>query len=464
MEKALRLIATTIVAICFVSGCATTSLFNPYPNQAKSYQSVIGAPAQQQEMILTDLDKKREKSDGMLYMMERARLLQLSNRFEESIEDFKLVITRFNERDAQAKISLTDLGNKGASTLTNDNAIPYREYGFERILVHHFQTLNYLALEKYEAAAVELRKAALEQKIIEEQHHKAIAEAEEKAQEKEIDISGFDEHFSGMNDYAADVKSAFQIGYTFYVSANLWESMGEFNDALVDYKKALELNPENHFIQEDIGRVSYRLGLSRKKPKNPVNAARVVVWYEDGFIPSREEISIPIPIISQGQVQSIIPIAFPVYHPAHFGAPSELTIINEEGNMISKTEQVSDMGALAVKSLKEQIPGMLVRQFIRAGAKHTLRQEAAGKMGALGNLGATLYNVVSEKADRRNWLTLPQYAHISSFHLAPKQQSITLKGSDGMAHSILIDSANKATTFVRVVKANGQTVIQQFQI
>ncbi len=38
------------------------------------------------------------------------------------------------------------------------------------------------------------------------------------------------------------------------MAANLWETLGEYNDALVDYKKAYELQPDEQ-IAKDVKRL-----------------------------------------------------------------------------------------------------------------------------------------------------------------------------------------------------------------
>ncbi len=52
------------------------------------------------------------------------------------------------------------------------------------------------------------------------------------------------------------------------MAASLWEVLGEYNDALVDYKKAYELQPEPQ-IAADIQRVDQ---LNTQKNKNICHA------------------------------------------------------------------------------------------------------------------------------------------------------------------------------------------------
>lgn len=43
-----------------------------------------------------------------------------------------------------------------------------------------------------------------------------------------------DEAFSGLDPIAGKIKNTYQNAYAFYMAANLWEAVGEYNDALVD--------------------------------------------------------------------------------------------------------------------------------------------------------------------------------------------------------------------------------------
>ena len=82
-----------------------------------------------------------------------------------------------------------------------------------------------------------------------------------------------------MSKAAGRVKSSFQNAYTFYTSAVIWEAMGDINAALVDYKKALEINPDNTTITKDIERLN-----ANNTIKHSSNG-HLVVLFEDGFAP-----------------------------------------------------------------------------------------------------------------------------------------------------------------------------------
>ena len=157
----------------WLSACAVTSVFIPYPNQANTYQAAITTGVL--DKANKKLDKKVGSKDGLLYRMERGRIRQLSDDYAGSKEDFIEAITAFDGQDLEATVTSRKAASSALSLLSNDNAMPYRGYGYERTFLHNFQVFNYLAEGDVEGATVELRKAQLEQRVMEEAHEKEIA-------------------------------------------------------------------------------------------------------------------------------------------------------------------------------------------------------------------------------------------------------------------------------------------------
>ena len=126
-----------LVAALFLQGCATSSVFNPYPLQAQSFREALNTGNEQ--AALSKLESKRNSADKVLYLLERGRIAQLAGDYTASKADFETVIDLMAEYDEQARISLSDIGSKSASLITNDNAIPYQARAYERIMLHQYQ-------------------------------------------------------------------------------------------------------------------------------------------------------------------------------------------------------------------------------------------------------------------------------------------------------------------------------------
>jgi hypothetical protein len=459
-------ITTMSICVSLLGGCATSSLFQSYPSQAESFQHAISLNSPEQDVIklavLEDLNEERESADAMLYMMERGRINQLNASFADSKTDFELVIAGFEEQDLESTIEVGETLAQGASLLTNDNAIPYEGAGYERVFTHHHQAFNYLGQNDLGGASVEFRKVALEQRILLEKHEKEVAEAYEDAEENEIDLNTLSSEFSGLDNVAGKVKSSFQNAYTFYASGAFWETQGDLSAAWVDYKKAFEINSNNTYLKQDIARVAKKLG--EKPDQKELNEAKagqgtVVVFFEDGFVPAKSEIKIPVPTFDGG----FISLAFPYYETDIWPVSASLRAIDDQFNDLGTSEVVVDVSALAVKDLKEQIPQLLVRQALRGFAKYQLQKQSGDHGGMTGQLLASLYNVISESADRRSWLTLPHTAQVMRFNLDAGKREVNLSTALTQVKLDLDIKANR-TIFVRVVNANNQLMTQVYTL
>lgn len=466
MERIQKISRLAILGGVFsiLGGCAMSSMFSPYPDQAQNfrhaiYKGEVGTVVDK-NAILQDLEEERESADHMLYMMERGRINQVSNAFSDSKADFEQVISAFEEQDLAATVQVGETAAQGASLLTNDNAIPYKGSAYERIFVHHHQAFNYLGNKDIEGASVEFRKVALEQRVLLEQHEAEVAEAYEEAEENSIDVDTLSNEFAGLDTVAGKVKSSFQNAYTFYASAAFWEATGELNSAIVDYKKAFEINPDNDYIKKDIARVSKKLGDRITSDTNEAKAGQgsVVVFFEEGFVPAKSEIKVPIPTLDGG----IISLAFPYYETDVWPLSQPLRVMGSDFNEFGHTREIVDVGALAVKSLKEQIPQMLVRQALRGFTKYQLQKQSA-ELGIGGQLLANIYNVISESADRRSWLTLPHSAQIMRFNIDAGEQTLNLATATSQA-KINVSVPENRTVFLRVVGVNNQLIPQVFSL
>lgn len=481
-----------LACMALLSGCASNSMFVSYPSQAAKWKAELSrAPAvtvapeagtsdpdtvdhedeaaesagpdndqntaslkpanatpadTRVSPVISKLESATSSADGVLYLQELGRVSQLQGQREASRNAFAGAVAAYDAEDNSARIQVSSLAATGSAMLTNDNARAYIAPDYERIFTRAYQALNYWAADDASGAAVELRAAALEQQVAANKRDKEIAKAEEDAEENDIDVSQFDGYFEGLNAVAGDVKSSFQNAWTFYLSALFWEAHREYNDALVDYKKALEIHPESTMLKEDVERVSAAMNGQR------VDGGLVAVIYEQGFVQPRAEFSLPIPTI-----HGYFSVAFPTYSLEDKPRPDSLRVLDTGMQPLGETQVMADVGALAAKDLKERMPGMLVRQTLRATTKYNLQKQANDNYGVLGAFATQIYNLVSEQADRRSWLTLPAYAQATRFSLPQGEHTLLLSTPQGDA-TLTVPVVNRGLTVIHAVAVPGRLI------
>lgn len=453
--------------VLFLSGCASTSAFRAYTSQINPFIQNL------KNNKTVDLNKalagKETCSDRILYLMERGRLAQIQGDFDTSKKNFELAMQAIKEYDEKAIISASSAVAQVSSVVVNENTIPYKGDGYERVMLYHFQALNYMAKNDIEGAGVEVRRANAEQNDALARHEKEILRVKEEAKKQNVSTeipSEIAQAYAAMDQAIGGVKSSFQNAYTFYVSGIIYEMLNQPNDAYIDYKKAIEIFPNNIYLQKDVVRLAKKLGMGHdlgifkhlypkafESPPPPKKSGEAVILFDDDFVAQKQQIKIPIPISTQ--TVNIIAMAFPIYTIPPFN-PSRLAL-SEGKNVLGETKPICNINALALKSLKERVLGIVIRQLIRSVAKAAAAKVAEEKGGKIGSFIASLYNVFSENADLRSWATLPADAQIMRISLPAGEHEFLFSHKDsGATSSIKVNIKESALTILYTVRAGNK--------
>lgn len=434
-----------VFVLLLLNGCASSSLFNAYPNQAQAFRQAAISQGELPENI-TD---KKNSADALLYLQESGRIEQINQRFKQSQGDFTAAIGIYQNLDDRAKISAGHLAAQGASLFSNENAIPYQGAPYERIMVHQYQVFNFLAQGNFEAAMVETRRMANLQRQLELSHSKAISEAAKESQANHVNPNdwGSNDKIKNMQRFSNQVASSVLNAYSYYVSAALYEAQGDYNNALVDIRKALKVYPNSALLQGELTRLT-----KAQDNGHANNNATVVVLFEEGFVPAKQSFSLSLP---SWHYDTVFSIAIPFYATGNIPAPQPLQVTS--AGQQSQSESLVYFSALAVKHLQETMPALIVRQMLRAKSKYELQQQTAQQNGLAGFL-TTIYNIVSEQADLRSWLTLPNSAQAARLSLSPGEHNISLSQGSLNKQLSLSLKAN-SFTIIRVTRPGNSSTL-----
>ncbi len=253
-----------------------------------------------------------------------------------------------------------------------------------------------------------------------------------------------DENFAEMSELLGKTKSSVLNPYVVYVGGVIHEMSGELEDAYISYKKSLELMPSNPYLQREVIRMAIKLDktydFDQLKTTYPEvwkqiesssyseDSGRLIVIYEDGWTPQKQEIFITLGAVA---------IAYPVYKFA-WTEPQPMLVSAQSGE-IGNTAPICYLGSLALRALQEEAKWRIIRQAARATAKASVfaaGTTAAAIGGATGNnsmqlagLGvmaaSSIYNNLSENADLRCWMTLPENVQILVSELPSGEHKLT---------------------------------------
>ena len=435
-----------------LSGCAFNSVFISYPSQLAPIKADL--TRQSEATLYRQFDDAITGQDGLLYAQEAGRIAQITGDFEASKAYYQQAVDAYSKFDDKAVISASDLGATASSLFINDNVIPYRGPGYERIMLHQYQALNYLFSRDSQGALVEVRRSNELQQSEQARYQKSQASVQAMAN------GTIDAEVNRLGQAAGTTTSSFLNAYSYYTTGLLHELLGEENDAFIDYRKAAQISPDNPYLQQDLVRLAKKLAMPQyeefKRRWGDAKLAKpgqgqVVVILERGFVPEKQSFTVPFRISGNWQTASLA-----TYVPSRVSVP--------QGEIIGlgtvlKTAPLASIDALAITALKEELPSALFRQAARIYAKaemaRSVRSESKRRKDEFdaGAIAMQIFNVVTEQADRRSWLTLPSQAQLGRRYLDAGQYQIRLGQSQVQA----VDVQSDKTTLIWIIETGNFT-------
>ncbi len=421
VDRRIRLWITgaTAVLLLVLAGCASYYVKN------RRFHEYFGRG--DMEKALAELEgqkgSEREKST-LLHLLQTGVVLHMLDRYEESNEYFEqayLYVEDYRRNYAAEALSL----------ISNPTVIPYRGEDFEVVLIHYYKALNFLMMNRLDEALVECRRINIRLNQLNDRYE------------------------NRKNRYADDAFAHVLMGLIF-------EAGGDINDAFIAYRNAFETYtgayseffgtgpPEQ--LEEDLMRTAYLLGFreelreyerlfGREYEHRPAGEGRLFFFWNTGLGPVKGEWSVnfflvhgsggmvtfrsdeldtsfPFDLDRSGYSRSslgdlkAVRVAFPKYRER---PPVYTDAVIETDERRYPLEEVEDINAIAFATLEDRMLrefGMsLLRLAVKQAAEYGLRKKSDG-LGAL----LSIANAVTEKADTRNWQTLP---HSVSYAVVP---------------------------------------------
>jgi hypothetical protein len=438
--------------------------------------------AQQGEMVrqgrvgdvVQKLETKARKGgrDGVLHALSAGYYYLSMQDYDSSKELFKIAEDQIEQYEERAKINARDIAAGAKSAVTSDMELPYKGEMFEKVMVNTMLSMNYLFKEDLQGANVEVRKAEIRQKEAIDKHQGELKKIEKQKKEKKIDdksLNSIYKNYSVLDDFSSKVINSFQNGFTYFLGGLVYELDNKLDDAYQDYYKSFSLY-KNKYTLKKIIELSQKLKMQNEYEKwvnmykdlfneevqrqgpgtKPRTAnAELVVVYFCGNVPQKTQAK-----FSLWLPKKSFNVAFPFYDRNALYMNDGCLEINQNGEILGKTEMVLDFVPIVIKALKEKLTGMVVRQIIRLIAKNKIEKTAEKKVGFLAKYAAKIFNTVSERADLRGWYELPCNIQIFRAKIEAGPSTISLKeiSSQGeiSVNDIDLDIPEKGTALVLV--------------
>lgn len=454
MTVALRNIALVVIAGMLLTLASCRSY---YARNQKFNDYFLNAQFAEAEAQL-DKDKKGPKRNTkLIYWLNKGIVAHALGKYAESNNFFEqayMLGEDYSKNTASETLAL----------LSNPMATEYKGEDFELLFVHYFKALNFVFMNNYSDALVEARRI-------------------------NVKLNALSDKYTATNRYKNDA-------FAHYLMGILFESSKEYNNAFVSYRNAYNAYTDDYTrlfglpapqtLKNDLIRAASltgfndqvklyekEFGLTYSKANDTLQD--VVFLWNNGLSPIKEEWSINFTLItgSNGELSfvneeygmsfpfygnsgeatgglgylKILRVAFPKYVER---VPLYNAATLNVNNSSYKIELVQNISAIAFKSLEDRMlrefSKALLRLALKKAAEQAVRQQNQDAGAALGIL-----NAITEKADTRNWQTMPHSIYLTRLRLPTGTHDISIEttGLYGVQrkHTIKVDVKKGRTNF-----------------
>ena len=426
-----RMIVLGVFCLLF-SGCATW-----YQRSVAFQQAVGNGEFEQAEKLLKRDKKQSRKKNQILYYLNLGYVYFMLGNQEASNAAFE---TAERLTEEQRRNVLTE----AAVLLSNPEARAYKPEDFEVVMINVYKALNYLQMDNMEDALVEARKMNI--------------------------------RLQQLNDKYPDHKNRYQRdAFAHLLMGVIYDASGDANNAFIAYRNAYEVYQNDYAknfglsapeqLKKDLLRTAYTLGFREElryyekefgmeyQPDREEGGALVAFWL-NGFGPVKNEWGLAFTKIDKGAGGVVfhnqeLGLAFPffwdnghgdddrnaladvnvvrVVFPRYVERPLAYTKGSLQYNGASYPfEEAEDINQIAFKTLRDRMVRELSNSLLRVAVKQGIKQAASKQNEWLG-FAVGIANALTEKADTRNWQTLPYAISYTRVPLGEGASSLGLR-------------------------------------
>ena len=361
----------------------------------------------------------------LLYYFELGMLERLRNQYGESQKAWSAAQERIESLDKGLGV---DVLRNASSYVVSDKVRVYEAHDYEKVMLLTYMALNQLALGRYEDARVAIKQTHELEASIEQSRAKALAEVQAEAKKRGAVAS-----FKELNGYPIEttdnpevnaLKNGYQSALSHYLAGFVYESLGEPSLAAPGYRLANELQPNRPALEEALR------GLDQRVRAVPDGMVDVLFIVSSGAAPALRSQQFRLPVFVNG-ASVLVGYSFPLMLPSLFDdMPSGLLIGGAQQVALTP---LTSIDLMARRSLKDDMPGIMLRATVRATTSAMLQYQAQHNRGsdaaAAAAIAAFAATALLQTADDRTWRSLPAQVSIARVRLPPGVHDVTLQSA-----------------------------------
>lgn len=419
-----------LISFFLVQSCATYYQSNYSFNAAFEQGELERALADLQSSPARDYKKKE-----FLYLANNGLLLSVLGRYEESNEYLEKAFI-FGEDYRKNYI------DEAASYLTNPMVTAYRGEDHEHLMVLYYKAMNFLKMGKRAEALVECRRLNIRLQQLSDRY-----DTDKKYQEDafiHLLMGIIYEADNDFNNAFIAYRNAYEVYHSEYRELFNSEVPPQLKEDIIRTALLSGLKSEFEYYKSEFGRENYEY--------TPSSGGDLVFFWHNGLSPIKAETSFNFIINRNGNVVTfvneelglsfpfnlsdrdekdkdglanleIFRVAFPKYveRPVYYTQAS-ISL----GESTYSLQQVENIDKIAKQVLQQRMTLEFSKALARAALKKVTEYEMRKESKTFGSL-IGIINAITEKADTRNWQTLPHSIYYTRVPMKIGTNEVTLE-------------------------------------
>lgn len=429
VRKYIQLFLRTSLCLLLAS-CGTY-----YTKHIKFHQLFINDKILEADQLLAKDKRAARGKARLLHYLNRGITHHLMQQYEASNQFFEQAYLTYQD-------FVSHPVDEVLSFLVNPTVTDYRGENHEILLIHYYKALNYLQLGDLSAALVECRRL-------------------------NIQLNQLSDKYNSANTYRRDAFIHILMGLIYHANH-------EYNDAFIAYRNAIEIYQEDYKklfnlktplqLKKDLIYAAYKTGFHDQvdyykqqfqlayDPSQESEGGDVICLWNNGLGPIKHECDInfvlvkgtggvinfvneelglvfPFPLGDDSQTKQtlsdlhLLRVAFPKYieRPLLYNKAT----IQVQGN-IYRLEQAEDINAISFQVLHERMIWEFSKSLLRVALKKVAEFQLRKQNEMLGTILGVV-NFATEKADTRNWQTIPHSIYYTRIRLLEGQHQLNFQ-------------------------------------
>jgi hypothetical protein len=414
-------------AAIVLTGCATY-----YTKNIKLNRAIEAGRFETADKLLEKDAKSPKNRNRLLYYLNRGYVSWMLNDYQHSVDYLNTAENMIDDYSMR-------LGAEALAMITNPMVKPYRAEDFETVMVNCFKAISYMQMGEREDAMVECRRINLK--------------------------------LNNLNDKYKDHKNRYQRdAFAHTMMGLLYDASGDYNNAFIAYRNALDVYETDYIrnfdvqppqqLKLDILRTAYMIGFGEElnfyerkfgvkyTPVKKPDAEMIFFWM-NGFGPVKDEWSINFTVIrgtgglvtfvneglnisfpfllGSSEKESfsdlkLVRVSFPKYAERK---PASVSAVITSATASYPLEPVENINAIALKTLNDRFMREMAGSLLRVATKQALEELTRREDKNAGAI-LSIVNAATEKADTRNWQSLPYGISYARIPLISGENKLTL--------------------------------------